>query len=103
MRVMGFSEFGGPEVFKVLEREEPHAGTGEVRIRMRAALGLDQPLDHRVQPTGRAAAPAVDHAAESAVAAGRGELRDATHALDCSLRRSGRNRRLIRAPRGVTR
>ena len=37
MRVIGFSEFGGPEVLKVLELEEPHAGEGEVRIRVHAA------------------------------------------------------------------
>jgi NADPH:quinone reductase len=37
VRAIGFSEFGGPEVFKVLELEEPHAGEGEVRIRVHAA------------------------------------------------------------------
>lgn len=37
MRAIGFTEFGGPEVLRVLDLEEPHAGPGEVRIRVRAA------------------------------------------------------------------
>jgi NADPH:quinone reductase-like Zn-dependent oxidoreductase len=37
MRAIGFQQFGGPEVFEVLELEEPHAGPGEVRLRVRAA------------------------------------------------------------------
>jgi NADPH:quinone reductase-like Zn-dependent oxidoreductase len=37
VRAIGFTEFGGPEVLKVIELEEPHAGEGEVRIRARAA------------------------------------------------------------------
>lgn len=37
MRAIGFRDFGSPEVFEVLELDEPHAGPGEVRIRVRAA------------------------------------------------------------------
>jgi len=37
VRAIGFSGFGGPEVFEVLELEEPHAGEGEVRMRVHAA------------------------------------------------------------------
>jgi NADPH:quinone reductase-like Zn-dependent oxidoreductase len=37
MRAVGLTEFGGPEALKVLELDEPHAGHGEVRIRVRAA------------------------------------------------------------------
>ncbi|MUL41150.1 NADP-dependent oxidoreductase [Streptomonospora sp. PA3] len=37
MRVIGVSEFGGPEVLREFDIDEPHAGPGEVRIRVRAA------------------------------------------------------------------
>ncbi|MBF9316862.1 NADP-dependent oxidoreductase [Mycobacteroides chelonae] len=37
MRAVGFTDFGGPEVMKVLELPEPHAGPGEVRLRVVAA------------------------------------------------------------------
>ncbi|MEX3757342.1 NADP-dependent oxidoreductase [Mycobacteroides abscessus] len=37
MRAVGFSEFGGPEVMKVLSLPEPIPGPGEVRIRVTAA------------------------------------------------------------------
>lgn len=37
MRAIGVSEFGGPEQLQVLEIAEPHAGPGEVRIRVAAA------------------------------------------------------------------
>jgi NADPH:quinone reductase-like Zn-dependent oxidoreductase len=36
VRAVGFTEFGGPDVFEVLELEEPHAGPGEVRIKVAA-------------------------------------------------------------------
>jgi NADPH:quinone reductase-like Zn-dependent oxidoreductase len=36
MRVIGVNEFGGPDNLEILERPEPHAGPGEVRIRVRA-------------------------------------------------------------------
>jgi NADPH:quinone reductase len=34
---VGLSEFGGPEVLRVLDLPEPHAGPGELRIRVHAA------------------------------------------------------------------
>jgi len=37
MKMIQFAEFGGPQVLKVVEAEEPHAGTGEIRIAVRAA------------------------------------------------------------------
>jgi NADPH:quinone reductase-like Zn-dependent oxidoreductase len=37
MRVVGVDEFGGPDVLKVFEVPEAHAGPGEVRIRVLAA------------------------------------------------------------------
>ncbi|HEY3559587.1 MAG TPA: NADP-dependent oxidoreductase [Kribbella sp.] len=37
MRAVVFEEFGGPEVLKVQERPEPHAGAGQVRIKVQAA------------------------------------------------------------------
>ncbi|GAA1658718.1 hypothetical protein GCM10009733_065490 [Nonomuraea maheshkhaliensis] len=37
MRVIGFSDFGGPDVLRVMEWPDPHAGPGEVRVRAHAA------------------------------------------------------------------
>ena len=37
MRGVGFFEFGGPEVLRVVDLPEMHAGAGEVRIRVHAA------------------------------------------------------------------
>jgi len=37
MRVVGVTEFGGPEALRVVEVPEPHAGPGQVRIRVAAA------------------------------------------------------------------
>jgi len=37
VKAIGFYKSGGPEVLQVLELPEPHAGPGEVRIRVRAA------------------------------------------------------------------
>jgi NADPH:quinone reductase len=37
MRAVAVSEFGGPEVLKVTELDKPHAGPGEVRIKVAAA------------------------------------------------------------------
>ena len=37
MRAIGLSRFGGPDVLEVVDLPEPHAGPGEVRIRVRAA------------------------------------------------------------------
>ncbi|SDK34316.1 NADPH:quinone reductase [Nonomuraea maritima] len=37
MQAIGLYEFGGPEVLQVVDVPEPHAGPGEVRVRVRAA------------------------------------------------------------------
>ncbi|OBA72330.1 alcohol dehydrogenase [Mycobacterium sp. 1554424.7] len=37
MKAIGYTEFGGPEVLRVLEMPEPHAGHGQVRVRVQAA------------------------------------------------------------------
>ncbi|MDX3099107.1 NADP-dependent oxidoreductase [Streptomyces sp. ME01-24h] len=37
MRAVGFTAFGGPEVMRVLDLPEPHAGPGQVRIKVQAA------------------------------------------------------------------
>ncbi|WP_410785367.1 NADP-dependent oxidoreductase [Kribbella sp. C-35] len=47
MRAVVFEEFGGPEVLKVQVVEEPHAGPGQVRIKVRAA-GVN-PIDFKVR------------------------------------------------------
>ncbi|WBB68384.1 NADP-dependent oxidoreductase [Micromonospora sp. WMMD812] len=43
MRVAGFAQHGGPEVLRLMERETPRAGSGQVRVRVKAA-GV-QPFD----------------------------------------------------------
>jgi len=37
MKAVQFAEYGGPEVLRVVEVDEPHAGAGQVRITVRAA------------------------------------------------------------------
>jgi NADPH:quinone reductase-like Zn-dependent oxidoreductase len=37
VKAVQFSAYGGPEVLRVVEVEEPHAGPGQVRIAVRAA------------------------------------------------------------------
>lgn len=37
MRAIQFSEYGGPEVLRLVQAEEPHAGPGRLRIKVRAA------------------------------------------------------------------
>jgi NADPH2:quinone reductase len=37
MKVVGYTEFGGPEVLRLMELPEPHAGPGQVRVKVRAA------------------------------------------------------------------
>ncbi len=43
MKAAAFTEYGGPEVLRVLELDDPHPGPGEVRVRVKAA-GV-QPYD----------------------------------------------------------
>src|ERR1700733_3838061 len=72
MKAAQFAEYGGPEVLRLVEVEEPHAAAGQVRIAVRAAgvNGIDwkiragfmsqgKPLDHP-PGTGRDAAGVVD-------------------------------------------
>ncbi|WET76393.1 NADP-dependent oxidoreductase [Amycolatopsis sp. QT-25] len=47
MRKVIFTEFGGPEVLRLVDAEAPHAGPGQVRIAVRAA-GVN-PVDWRVR------------------------------------------------------
>lgn len=47
MRKVSFKEFGGPEVLRVVEAEEPHAGPGQIRVAVRAA-GVN-PVDWRIR------------------------------------------------------
>ncbi|MBU2665345.1 NADP-dependent oxidoreductase [Actinoplanes bogorensis] len=37
MKAVQFSRFGGPEVLEIVELPDPHAGAGEIRIKVRAA------------------------------------------------------------------
>jgi NADPH:quinone reductase-like Zn-dependent oxidoreductase len=74
MRAVQYSEFGGPEVLQVAEVEEPHAGPGEVRIRVEAVSV--NPIDWKVRSgafggelpiiPGRDAAGVVDEVGEGA-------------------------------------
>ncbi|WP_328398159.1 NADP-dependent oxidoreductase [Streptomyces sp. NBC_00390] len=47
MEAIVFEEFGGPEVLRFTEAEEPHAGPGQVRVRVMAA-GVNA-LDHKIR------------------------------------------------------
>ena len=47
MKAVQFSEFGGPEVLRVADVEEPHAGVGQVRVAVRGA-GVN-PIDWKVR------------------------------------------------------
>ncbi|WP_406153503.1 NADP-dependent oxidoreductase [Streptomyces sp. NBC_01023] len=47
MKKVSFAEFGGPEVLRLIDAEEPHTGPGRIRIAVRAA-GIN-PVDWRVR------------------------------------------------------
>ncbi|MGI5401994.1 NADP-dependent oxidoreductase [Streptomyces sp. CA-135486] len=47
MEAIVFEEFGGPEVLRLAGTEEPHAGPGQVRVRIKAA-GVN-PLDYKIR------------------------------------------------------
>ena len=47
MKKVSFAEFGGPDVLRLTDAEEPHAGPGRIRIAVRAA-GVN-PVDWRVR------------------------------------------------------
>jgi NADPH2:quinone reductase len=53
MKAIGLTEFGGPEVLKVIDLPEPHPGPAEVRIRVHAAAV--NPTDVTFRSGGRAA------------------------------------------------
>jgi NADPH:quinone reductase-like Zn-dependent oxidoreductase len=52
-RIVQFTEFGGPEVLGIVTVEPPHAGPGEVRVRV-AVTGIN-PVDHKILRGGAAA------------------------------------------------
>ena len=52
MRAIGVHEYGGPDALEVVELPEPHAGRGEVRLRVRAAAV--NPTDTLVRDGARA-------------------------------------------------
>lgn len=47
MRKVSFAEFGGPDVLRLVDAAEPHAGPGRIRIAVRAA-GVN-PVDWRIR------------------------------------------------------
>ncbi|SEQ35588.1 NADPH:quinone reductase [Lentzea xinjiangensis] len=47
MKRVSFAEFGGPDVLRLVDAEEPHAGPGQVRVAVRAA-GVN-PVDWRIR------------------------------------------------------
>lgn len=47
MKAITYAEFGGPEVLRLEEVEEPHAGPGQVRLKVVAAAV--NPLDHKIR------------------------------------------------------
>ncbi|HEU0317346.1 MAG TPA: alcohol dehydrogenase catalytic domain-containing protein, partial [Solirubrobacteraceae bacterium] len=47
MKAVRFSEYGGPEVLRVDEVDEPHAGDGQIRVAVRAA-GVN-PIDWKIR------------------------------------------------------
>ncbi|GAA1160502.1 NADP-dependent oxidoreductase [Streptomyces hebeiensis] len=47
MKKVSFAEFGGPDVLRLGDAEEPHAGPGQIRIAVRAA-GVN-PVDWRIR------------------------------------------------------
>ncbi|ANZ39400.1 NADPH:quinone reductase [Lentzea guizhouensis] len=47
MKAITYTEFGGPEVLRLQEVEEPHAGPGQVRLKVVAAAV--NPLDHKIR------------------------------------------------------
>ncbi|MFE6176972.1 NADP-dependent oxidoreductase [Streptomyces sp. NPDC056464] len=47
MKAIVYEEYGSPDVLRFAEFEEPHAGPGQVRIRVRAAAV--NPVDHKIR------------------------------------------------------
>ncbi|WP_262701071.1 MULTISPECIES: NADP-dependent oxidoreductase [Streptomyces] len=62
MKAIVYEEYGGPEVLRLKETEEPHPGPGQVRLKVMAAAV--NPLDHKIRggwmpQMGPAAFPAI--------------------------------------------
>lgn len=55
MKALQFTEYGGPEVLRWAEADEPHPGPGQVRIRVKAASV--NPIDWKMLSGGRADKP----------------------------------------------
>ncbi|GAA2637501.1 NADP-dependent oxidoreductase [Streptomyces axinellae] len=47
MKKVSFAEFGGPDVLRLVDAEEPHAGPGQIRVAVRTA-GVN-PIDWRIR------------------------------------------------------
>ncbi|MEU2561513.1 NADP-dependent oxidoreductase [Streptomyces longispororuber] len=47
MRKVSYAEFGGPDVLRLVDADEPHAGPGRIRVAVRAA-GVN-PVDWRIR------------------------------------------------------
>jgi NADPH:quinone reductase-like Zn-dependent oxidoreductase len=47
MKAVQFSEYGDPEVLRVVEAEEPHAAAGQIRVAVRGA-GVN-PIDWKIR------------------------------------------------------
>ena len=47
MKKVSFAEFGGPDVLRLIDAEEPHPGPGQIRVAVRAA-GVN-PVDWRIR------------------------------------------------------
>jgi NADPH:quinone reductase-like Zn-dependent oxidoreductase len=55
MKAVQLAEYGGPEVLRVVEVDEPHAGPGQVRVAVRAA-GVN-PVDWKIRSGAMSQAP----------------------------------------------
>ncbi|MEV7976781.1 NADP-dependent oxidoreductase [Streptomyces sp. NPDC086519] len=47
MKAIVYAEYGGPEVLRLAEVEEPHAGPGQVRLKI-VAVGIN-PIDYKIR------------------------------------------------------
>ncbi|GAA2887813.1 hypothetical protein Acy02nite_82140 [Actinoplanes cyaneus] len=47
MKAITYTEFGGPEVLRLVDVGEPHAGPGQVRLKVVAAAV--NPLDYKIR------------------------------------------------------
>ncbi len=47
MKAVQFHQYGGPEVLRIVDVEEPHAGDGQIRVAVKAA-GVN-PIDRKLR------------------------------------------------------